>query len=124
MNGSFASARRASIAVVLAICISDSSPSCMRAPPVAVMQMNGTFCSIAVCDAAHEALAHDRAHRAAHELELEAGDHDRHRADRAAHHDQRVGLAGLLHRLLQAVGYLRLSLNLSASTGSTSWPIS
>ena len=45
----------------------------MRAPPVAVKQMNGSFCSIAVVHAAHEALADHRAHRAAHEVELEAG---------------------------------------------------
>jgi hypothetical protein len=45
MNGSFFSDSLVSMAVVLAICISDSRPSCMRAPPVAVMQMNGTFCS-------------------------------------------------------------------------------
>src|SRR5471030_409085 len=49
MKGSFFSDSLVSMAVVLAICISDSKPSCMRAPPVAVMQMNGTFCSSATC---------------------------------------------------------------------------
>jgi hypothetical protein len=37
------------MAVVLAICISENSPSCMRAPPEAVTQMKGTRCSIAAC---------------------------------------------------------------------------
>jgi hypothetical protein len=35
MNGSRCSRRRASRAEVLAICMSDKMPSCMRAPPVA-----------------------------------------------------------------------------------------
>ena len=62
--------------MVLAICIRESRPSCMRAPPDAVKLTNGTLCSIARVHAAHEALAHHRAHRAAHEVELEArGDH-------------------------------------------------
>src|SRR6266513_161977 len=46
-NGSLRSARSVRAAVVLAICTSESSPSCMRAPPDAVTQTNGSFCSIA-----------------------------------------------------------------------------
>ena len=38
MNGSLRWASSVSEAVVLAICISDSRPSCMRAPPVEVKQ--------------------------------------------------------------------------------------
>ena len=49
MNGSLREDSSVSAAVVLAICISDSRPSCMRAPPEAVTQMNGTFCSMAAC---------------------------------------------------------------------------
>jgi hypothetical protein len=79
-----------SAAVVLAICISENRPSCMRAPPVAVMQTKGRRCSTAA-HAAHEALADHRAHRAAHELELEGGDDHRQGLHRALHHHQRVG---------------------------------
>src|SRR5213079_2133718 len=47
MNGSLRSARSVRAAVVLAICTSESSPSCMRAPPEAVTQTYGSFCSMA-----------------------------------------------------------------------------
>ena len=47
MNGRRRSARSVSAAVVFAICASDSSPSCMRAPPEAVTHTKGSFCSIA-----------------------------------------------------------------------------
>jgi len=63
-------------------------------------------------DAAHEALADDRAHRAAHELELEAGGDDRHAVHGAAHHDERIGLAGGLQRVLQPLGVLLAVLEL------------
>ncbi len=62
--------------------------------------------------AAHEALAHHAAHGAAHEVELEAGRDDVDALDRAAHHDQRVGLAGVLQRFLQAFGVLAAVLEL------------
>src|SRR4029434_7652059 len=45
---------------------------------------------------AHEALADDRSHRAAQKIEFEAGEDQRHALDATLHHDQRVGLAGLL----------------------------
>ena len=64
--------------------------------------------------AAHEALADDRAHRAAHELELERGEHERHALDAALHHDQRIGLAGLLERRGEALRILLLVLELEA----------
>ena len=98
----------------------------MRAPPVAVKQTNGSFCSMADAHAAHEALADDRAHRAAHEVELERGARPRGSVLIAPpHHDQRVGLAGLLAAPPSAArGTCVLSLNFSASTGSTSGPIS
>ncbi len=46
INGKPARARRASAALVLAICISDSSASCMRAPPVAEKHTKPALCSM------------------------------------------------------------------------------
>ena len=52
-----------------------------------------------VLDAAHEALAHHGAHRAAHEGELECARDDLDGFERAAHDDDRIALAdGLLRR--------------------------
>ena len=45
MNGSRACAMRASTALVLLICSSDSRPSCMRAPPLDEKQISGRRCS-------------------------------------------------------------------------------
>ena len=64
--------------------------------------------------AAHEALADHRAHRAAHELELERREHQRHALDAALHHDQRVGLAGFLERRGEALRIFLLVLELEA----------
>jgi hypothetical protein len=41
MNGNLASESLVSAAAVFAICISESRPSCMRAPPEALMQTKG-----------------------------------------------------------------------------------
>ncbi len=68
----------------------------MRAPPEAVTQMKGRLLFDRRLDAAHEALADHRAHRAAEKLELETGHDHRHGLDRALHHHQRIGLAGIL----------------------------
>jgi hypothetical protein len=57
MNGSFACERRVNIAVVLAICISENRPSCMRAPPEAVTQMKRQAVLDRRLHPAHEALA-------------------------------------------------------------------
>jgi hypothetical protein len=46
--------------------------------------------------AAHEALADHRAHRPAHEAELEGRRHDGRILEPTAHHDQRLLLGGLL----------------------------
>ena len=43
MNGRRCAASCVSAAVVFAICMSESRPSCIRAPPVAVKQTNGRF---------------------------------------------------------------------------------
>jgi len=48
MKGSPASDSLVRAAVVLAICIRENRPSCIRAPPEAVTQMKGVFCSRAV----------------------------------------------------------------------------
>ena len=47
MKGWPMSDKRVSAAVVLAICINENSPSCMRAPPEAVTQTKGICCSTA-----------------------------------------------------------------------------
>src|ERR1044072_6757782 len=57
-------------------------------------------------DAAHEALADHRAHRAAEEGELESSRHDRQPMQRAAHHDQRILLLRALLSLQHAVAIL------------------
>ncbi len=51
MKGWRAALNWCSAAVVLAICMSDSSPSCMRAPPVAVKHRNGSPSSQQSCTA-------------------------------------------------------------------------
>jgi len=43
MNGSRAAASRPRAALVFAICIREKTPSCMRAPPAALMMMQGIF---------------------------------------------------------------------------------
>ena len=45
MNGMPDSRRSPSAATVLAICMSESAPSCMRAPPEALSRMTGCFFS-------------------------------------------------------------------------------
>ena len=68
-------------------------------------------------DAAHEALAHHRAHRAAHEFELEARRHHGHAHHGAAHHHQRVGLARGFQRGLQPRRILLAVLELQGIDG-------
>src|SRR5450631_657601 len=51
MKGWRAAVSWCSAAVVFAICMSDRSPSCMRAPPVAVKQMKGNSSSQQACTA-------------------------------------------------------------------------
>src|SRR6185312_8115395 len=61
---------------------------------------------------AHETLAHDRPHGAAEEAELEGRRDDRHLPHRPLHHDKRVGLAGFLRGLLEALAVLAAVLEL------------
>ncbi len=49
MNGSCSVLSCVSAAQVFDICISDSKPSCMRAPPLAVKHTSGSFCSRQAC---------------------------------------------------------------------------
>ena len=84
----------------------------MRAPPVAVKQTKGTFCSIAVST--------PRTKRSPTTLPMQPPMKSNSKqaattADamhRAAHDDQRVGLAGVLERVLQPLGVLLAVLEL------------
>ena len=78
----------------------------MRAPPLDEKQISGSAVGEAVLGAAREALADDRAHRAAEEAELERAGDDVDAVQRAGHHDQRVLLADRLLRGGQAVAVL------------------
>ena len=124
MKGKPFLAKRVSDALVLAICISDSKPSCMRAPPVAVKQMNGTFCSMAVCTPRTkrspttepiEPPMKSNSKQAATTLMLCTAPPITTSASVSP---------VLLMASFRRSGYLRLSLNFNASTGTTSWPIS
>ena len=57
-------------------------------------------------DTAHKALAHHRAHGAAHEVELEARSDHIDALDGTTHDDEGVGLARVLQRFFQAFGVL------------------
>ena len=78
----------------------------MRAPPVAVKQTKGTFCSIAV------STPRTKRSPTTEPIEPPMKSNSKQAATsgtlmhRAAHHHQRVGLAGGLQGLLQALGVL------------------
>ena len=69
-NGSRSSCSRASSAEVLAICMSERMPSCMRAPPVRRDHDQRAALGERELDRARHLLAHHRAHAAAHEEEV------------------------------------------------------
>ena len=104
MNGMPASRSRASAAAVLAICISESSDSCMRAPPQR-REDDGRLAAqrSAVQQRAGDLLTHHRAHAAAHERELESASPTGRLPIAPAPGDHGVFLAGLLHARLDAV---------------------
>jgi hypothetical protein len=84
---------------VLAICISETAPSCMRAPPEQANSTTGSFRLEAPVSAhSGDRLADDHAHRAAEELEVHHADRARDALARRGAGDDRVGLAGLLLR--------------------------
>ena len=72
-----------SIADAFAICISDSTPSCMRAPPDAEMRIERILSLERALAEARDLLADDRAHRAAHEREVHDAEVDRAAGERA-----------------------------------------
>src|SRR5260364_310062 len=78
INGRPAEDNCGSIAVVFAICISESILSCMRAP-------RGL-------DAAHKAFANDRSHRPAHKSKFKAGGNGWKSVNGATKHNQRIRL--------------------------------
>ena len=67
MYGSRARSSRASAALIFAICISESAPSIMRAPPEQDTMITGSRRSIARSIGARDLLADDHAHAAADE---------------------------------------------------------
>ncbi len=96
----------------------------MRAPPVAVMQMNGTFCSSATCAA--------RANRSptTEPIEPPMNSNSKHATTtgRLMIEPPRQTIASVSPvasiACFRRSGYFLLSLNFSVSTGSASWPIS
>ncbi|MNN55517.1 hypothetical protein D3C81_1703960 [compost metagenome] len=124
MNGSLLALSWFSMAVVLAICSSDSRLSCMRAPPVAVKQMNGTFCSSAAC------APRTKRSPTTEPIEPPMNSNSKQLATTGM-----VWMAPPITTMasvspvssmaaLMRSGYFFESLNLSASTGTISWPIS
>jgi hypothetical protein len=89
----------------------------MRAPPDGRNADERDVVLIGDAHAAHEALADHRAHRAAHEFELEAREHERHALHASLQHDEGVGLARLVERGHEALGILLLVLELEAVDG-------
>ena len=94
MYGKPARSRRASAAETLAICISDSVPSIMRAPPEHETMITGRRRAGAVSMPRDDLLAHDHAHAAADERVLHRGDHGLDAVDAADAEDDRVVEAG------------------------------
>ena len=74
MYGSRARSSRASAALIFAICISDSAPSIIRAPPEHETMTTGSRRSMARSISARDLLADDHAHAAADEAVLHRGD--------------------------------------------------
>src|SRR6266404_5347196 len=113
MKGSRASDRRLSAALVFAICSSEYSASCMRAPPLAAKHTSGIRCS-RQCSTARTNFSPTTDH-------IQAGQFSR-------HHDQRVAFAGLLLglgepvlvalRILEFERVLRLNLGGKLGGGS------
>ncbi len=103
MNGRRASDRRFSAALVFAICSSEYSASCMRAPPLAAKHTRRHAMFETVLHRAHEFLADHRTHGAAQETKFEGACHHIQAGQFSRHHDQRVAFAGLLLRLSEPV---------------------
>ena len=89
MYGSPARSRRASAALTLAICISESVPSIMRAPPEQETTITGRRYCRQRSIGARDLLADDHAHAAADEGVLHRGDLGLDAVDRAGAADDR-----------------------------------
>jgi hypothetical protein len=91
----------ASAADTLAICISDSAPSIMRAPPEHEDDDDGCRRSSAISTRPGQLLAGHDAHAAADEAVLHCGDHHVEPVEASRGHDHRVVEAVALDGLLQ-----------------------
>ncbi len=95
MNSPPASSKRARAAETLAICISESMPSCMRAPPPEPETIiSGSFCCGGPFDRPRELLADDAAHAAHDESRIGHAEGDAAGADHAGAADRGVLQAG------------------------------
>ena len=123
-KGKRALAKRVRAALVLAICRRLSKPSCMRAPPVAVKLMKGTFCSMAVCT------PRTKRSPTTEPIEPPMKSNSKHAATQgtlitAPPITTRASVSPVDSSAdFKRSGYFLLSRNLSGSTGSTSCPIS
>ena len=90
MNGRRARSSRASAAETLAICISDSAPSIIRAPPEHEMMITGWPTIVRHLDGARNLLARDHAHAAADEGVFHRRDHDLDAVELPGRDDHRV----------------------------------
>ena len=103
MKGSRSSARRLSAAEVLAICMSERIPSCIRAPPEAETMSRGMPLLDGQLDGPGDLFAHHRRHAAPEERELEDGEGDGVAADAPHPGEHRLLEAGLAARRLDAI---------------------
>ena len=109
-----ASCRSSTAQTVFGSCISARMPSCMRAPPDADTDTSGTPPRARVAGAG-ELLAHDAAHRAAHEGEVHDREPARPPLDRGRADDHRVAEAGRELGLGEPLAVGRRSKNASGS---------
>lgn len=103
MYGSPRSCIFASAAEVFAICISDISASCIRAPPEAEKQISGQLSSSACSTARTKRAPTTEPIDPPHKGEFKGGGNHRHRVESTFHHHQRVFLARLFLSRRQAV---------------------
>ena len=115
MYGSRARSSRASAPQIFAICISDSAPSIIRAPPEQQTITTGARIVDRALDAARDLLADDHAHAAADEPVLHRGDDGRDAVDRAGRDDDRIFQPGGSMPAFSRALYGFVSVNASGS---------
>src|SRR5258706_7303031 len=93
MKGSRASDKRLSAALVFAICSSEYSASCIRAPPLAEKHTNGKRCSRHTSTARTNLFTDHRAHGSTEKAKLEAAGHNLEAGNLARHADHRISFA-------------------------------